>query len=148
MTIGSRKPKYSSRTQRYKAKNVKGATLIGLLIGAALIACATFGVLSLFLASRTTYYGMRSSAVAYRETANFINLKSELYKLPADINYNKHFMEVNGIPVANGNMEGEVKKLAPAYSGIYGYKLTLKVPLPLMSGKNYITHSIDVFGAR
>ena len=142
------KQKFTATVPHFAAKKHRGASLIGLLVGAALIACATFGVLSLFLSSRATYYGMKSSAVAYREAANFINLKCELYKLPADIAYRGHFMEVNGMPLLNGNLEGEIEKLTIGYSGIYGYKLNLKVPLPLMSGKNYITHSIEVFEAK
>lgn len=142
------KQKFTATVPHFAAKKHRGASLIGLLVGAALIACATFGMLSLFLSSRATYYGMRSSVVAYREAANFINLKSELYKLPADLAYSGHFVKVSGAPVLNGDLEGEIEKLAMTYQGIYGYKLNLKVPLPLMSGKNYITHSIDVFEAK
>lgn len=118
----------------------RGISLMEVLASILILSVAMLSVLRLFLSSRATVFGEIANAVAYREVANFINLKHQHYQISGSHTYDFLLNSEDSDSKAQGAIS--LNSSDPEYDV---RTLSLVLPFPTMSRKTEFKHKVEVY---
>jgi len=120
-----------------------GITLMDTLAAVVILSTAMLAILHLFLSSRAAIFGEIANVTAYREAANFTNLKFGHYIMPYTYSYE--------FPLNPSDPDSLVKgriSLDDSDSEYDIRKLELTIPFPTMTTKTDFKHTVEVYHAK